>query len=191
MIAIVDTGIANVASVEAALVREGVTPIRVSRPEQIASADRLVLPGVGAFAAALHTLDPLREALLARIAADRPTLGICLGLQVLALASEESPGAEGLGVLPATVHRFPDSVRVPQLGWNTVDDGCDGIEPGAYYFANSYRLAATLPGWQAARAHHGGSFIAAVRRGAVWACQFHPELSGARGARLLQRWLSC
>jgi imidazole glycerol phosphate synthase glutamine amidotransferase subunit len=130
---------------------------------------------------------PLTE----RIGAGRPTLAICLGLQLLAAASEEDPDVAGLGVLSVTATRFPDTQRVPQLGWNTVvaQPGCRLLTDGSAYFANSYRLESIPGGWHGALSNHGGRFVAAVERGAVLGCQFHPELSGGWGQRLIARWL--
>jgi imidazole glycerol phosphate synthase glutamine amidotransferase subunit len=198
---VVETGTANTASVLAGLRRAGGSPeVLGSRdvdrglvPEIVARADRVVLPGVGAFAAARAALDDqgVTEALAQRVRDGRPTLAICLGLQLFAAASEESPGAEGLCVWDATVRRFRGDVRVPQLGWNDVvaGEGCRLLRDGCAYFANSYRLDAVPSGWSGALSDHGGPFVAAVERGAVLACQFHPELSGAWGQDLLRRWL--
>jgi len=99
----------------------------------------------------------------------------------------------GLGVLPVRVRRIPDTVRVPQLGWNRleVESGCRLLEPGYAYFANSYCLVDQPDGWKGAFATHGLRMVAALERGPVLACQFHPELSGPWGAALLKRWLSC
>jgi imidazoleglycerol phosphate synthase glutamine amidotransferase subunit HisH len=103
---------------------------------------------------------------------------------------EESPGIAGLGIVQARVTRFPETVRVPQFGWNKVEAGeaCDLLESGYAYFANSYR-ALEAPGWRVATAGHGGRFIASMERGKVIGCQFHPELSGDYGAALLSRFL--
>jgi glutamine amidotransferase len=193
-VVVVCTGTANLASVLAGLTRAGADPRLTEDPDEVASARLVVLPGVGAFAAAMGRI--VRQGLLpplaGRVRAGRPTLGICLGLQVLAEASEESPGVAGLGVLPETVTRFTGDVRIPQLGWNRVepDAACALLRPGFAYFANSYRLPRPVPGWGAALADHGGPFVAAIERGAVLGCQFHPELSGAWGLELLQRWLA-
>ena len=187
------TGTANLASVAAAFERAG-QPIRISTdPADAESASRVVLPGVGAFGPVADRLDELRlrEVLAARIAAGRPTLAICLGLQLLAEASEEDPGARGLGVLPATVTAIGEGLRVPHLGWNHVAAGatCSLLEDGDAYFANSFKLDDVPAGWAGATTDHGGPFVAALERGAVLACQFHPELSGSWGEALLRRWL--
>ena len=125
-----------------------------------------------------------------RIAQDRPTLAICLGLQLLCRSSAESPCVRGLGVVDADVDALRGA-RVPQFGWNDVTPapGCSLVEPGFAYFANSYALRAAPEGWAASMAKHGEPFVAAVERGALLACQFHPELSGLWGDLLLRRWL--
>lgn len=189
---IVRTGVANLASVCAALRRLDAEPEPTRDAEAVLAADHVVLPGVGAFGAAMAALDDgLAEALKARIAADRPTLAVCVGLQVLCQESEESPGVVGLGVVPGTVQRFPSTVTVPQLGWNRIEPTPGSpLAAGYVYFANSYRLDTLPPGFCGALSDHGGPFVAALSRGALLACQFHPELSGAYGAGLLHRWLT-
>jgi len=190
---IIPTGVANLASVRTGFERIGAT-VRVTRDAGgFAEARYVVLPGVGAFAAGMRQLhaDGLVDTLRKRIENQRPTLAVCLGLQLLCAASEEDPGVEGLGVIDDTVSRFPETVLVPQLGWNEVepDADCALLESGYAYFANSYRLVDAPAGWRAAYADHGGRFVAALERGPVLACQFHPELSGAWGLALLRRWL--
>jgi imidazole glycerol phosphate synthase glutamine amidotransferase subunit len=190
---VVKTGTANTASVLAGLRRVGATPRLTDEPGEVRDATHVVLPGVGAFAAAMEELRdkqlvaPLRE----RLAAGRPTLAICLGMQLLGTGSEESPGVEGLGVVDAVARRFPAGLAVPQLGWNNMEaaPGCRTLEDGSVYFANSYRLQAVPDGCVGALAVHGAPFVAAFERERLLACQFHPELSGAFGRRLLQRWL--
>jgi imidazole glycerol phosphate synthase glutamine amidotransferase subunit len=127
-----------------------------------------------------------------RIDAGRPTLAICLGFQLLFEGSEESPGVEGLGVVPGRIERFNESVRVPQFGWNRVIPATESamVRSGYAYLANSYRAGAPVPGWACAMADHGGPFVAAMERGPVLACQFHPELSGRWGLDLLGRWIA-
>jgi imidazole glycerol phosphate synthase glutamine amidotransferase subunit len=180
-VVLVRTGTANLASVAAALGRAGCAVRLTESPDEAGSAARLVLPGVGAFGAVAE-----------RLRAGRPTLAVCLGLQLLAEASDESPGAHGLGVIKATVTALPEGVRRPQLGWNRVaaGPGCRLLTDGVAYFANSYKLDAIPDGWCGATTDHGGPFVAALERGAVLACQFHPELSGPWGQALVERWLA-
>ena len=190
---VVETGVANTASVMVGLRRLGCSPRLAENPEELRDANRVVLPGVGAFAAAMRRLRESRmtDALRNRIESGKPTLAVCLGLQLLCEGSGESPGETGLGILPVTAERYPDYLRVPQLGWNWIEPqaDCQLIEPGYAYFANSYRVVELPKGWTGATANHGGPFVAALERGAVLACQFHPELSSTYGRELLGRWL--
>ena len=190
---IVSTGLANVASVRAGLARAGATSAIVSRPEDIVEAPGVLLPGVGAFGPAMEALedrgfaDPLRE----RVRAGRPTMAICLGLQLLFTASEENPGVTGLGIIDGTARRFAEGQVVPHMGWNEVSPtaGCRLLAGGFAYFANSYFVDTLPPGWEAATTTYGSRFVAGLERGSVLACQFHPELSGGFGQRLMERWL--
>ncbi len=192
-VAVVRTGTANLASVLAGLRRAGAEPFLTDSASDIENAPRLILPGVGAFAAAMEALrdGDLVEPLKARIAADKPTMTICLGLQLLAKTSEESPGEQGFGIVDAQVKRFPATVRVPQLGWNKISPvgDCKLLTEGYVYFANSYRIPEVPDGWNGAVSEHAGSFVAALEKGNLLACQFHPELSGEFGASLLERWV--
>jgi len=192
-VAVVRTGTANLASVLAGLRRAGADPYLTDLASDVADAPRLILPGVGAFAAAMDALrnSDLVEPLKNRIAQDKPTMTICLGLQLLAKTSEESPGETGLGIVDADVKRFPATVRVPQLGWNKIVPVGDSklLTEGYVYFANSYRLQEVPLGWNGAVSEHAGPFVAALEKGNLLACQFHPELSGEFGASLLERWV--
>jgi imidazole glycerol phosphate synthase glutamine amidotransferase subunit len=192
-VTIVPTGTANTASVVAALTRLGASTDEAAAADDVATSPGVVVPGVGAFGAAMAQVESLglRQALRDRIEANRPTLAVCVGMQLLAGSSEESPGVTGLEVLEERVSRFGDGVSVPQMGWNTVEPGPDArfIEPGWAYFANSYRFDRVPTGWVGSRSDHGGTFVSALEKGDVLACQFHPELSGEWGARLLDRWL--
>lgn len=194
-IAIVRTGAANLASVVAAFERLGRSVKITDNAFAVRNAKRVVLPGVGAFGPVATRLgeNGLGDAIGYRIEEDLPTLAVCLGLHLLADASDEGAGFEGLGVLKVVASRFPDSVVVPQLGWNSIeaDKDCRLLSDGAAYFANSYRLTEQPPGWRVAWSDHGGPFVAAVERGNVLGCQFHPELSGSWGERLIERWLQC
>ena len=192
-VAVIRTGTANLASVLAGLSRARCNPVLVEDAHSVADYDYVVLPGVGAFAAAMAQLRErgLVDAIRERITKDKPTLTICLGLQVLARSSEESPGDTGIAVFDSEVSRFGTDVTVPQLGWNRVKptENCKFLTEGYAYFANSYRLTEIPAGWSGATSEHGGQFVAAIERGAILACQFHPELSGGWGASLVQRWL--
>ena len=190
---IVPTGTANLASVIAAFRRLDAEPVVTADPAAIRSAGHVMLPGVGTFGASMERLRAAGAdvALRERITADRPTIAICVGHQLLFETSDESPGVRGLGAVAGHVGSFPEGVRVPQFGWNAVEaaESCDLLDDGYAYFANSFR-ATSAPGWKLAMAGHGGPFIAAMERGNVVTCQFHPELSGAYGAALLSRWLT-
>jgi imidazole glycerol phosphate synthase glutamine amidotransferase subunit len=192
-IVIIRTGSANLASVVAAFERLSLSPVLTESAEVVERAPMVVLPGVGAFGPALARLRTLGldRAIIERVRAARATLAICLGMQLFCDSSEESPGAIGLSVVPGGLERFGAGVRVPQMGWNSIvaEPGCTLLRSGAMYFANSYRLSVAPSGWYAATADHGGPFVAAIERGRVLACQFHPELSGADGLALLSRWV--
>ena len=199
MIQIVDTGVANIRSLQAAFDRLGHTWNLTQDKNEIEHATHVVLPGVGAIAAAAETIDRLglRKVLTDRINdPESATLCICLGMQMLFDSSEESGTAKGLGVISATIQRFPDDIPVPQLGWNQVRptraDGWGGVlyESGEAYFANSFRLVETPPNdWGFATTDYGGSFVSSLWRGRTLACQFHPELSGAWGQAVLNCWV--
>jgi len=194
MIAIVDYGMGNLRSVQKGFEHAGVADIVVtSDPAVVASADGVVLPGVGAFRDAAATLrdSGLREVLLERIAAGVPFLGICLGMQLLASVGLEDGEWEGLGLVPGACERLPGGVKVPHIGWNTVSYPREsrlfsGIPEGtAFYFVHSYHLRPDDPSWMIGAATHGITFTAAVGRGDVYAVQFHPEKSSTMGLRLL------
>lgn len=191
---IVRTGTANLASVIAAFHRLGVSPEMTHDPDAVLSAERVVLPGVGAFGAAMSSLaaNGLDAALVERVKAGGPTLGICLGMQLLFASSGESPGRSGLNIVQEGIGAFPGGVRTPHFGWNEVEPSpeCRLLTGGYAYFANSFRAVAADRTWAWATTEHGGSFVSAIERGPVLACQFHPELSGRWGLDLLGRWLA-
>jgi imidazole glycerol-phosphate synthase subunit HisH len=192
-VVILPTGTANLASVLAAFARLDARTRIATEPAMVLDAERLVLPGVGTFGATMAGLraaglaDPFAE----RARAGAAVLAMCVGLQVLFEESEESPGSTGLSVLPGRVGGFPETVRVPQFGWNRIEPepGCRYLEAGHAYFANSFRVL-QAPDCKVARAEHGDSFVAALERGPLVACQFHPELSGSFGHDLMARWLA-
>ncbi|MFG0260598.1 MAG: imidazole glycerol phosphate synthase subunit HisH [Phycisphaerales bacterium JB041] len=192
-VTMIETGIANIASVAAAFGRCGLEVTTTRDAAEARRAELLVLPGVGAFDAGMRSLEQLgmTDVLRERAALDAPLLAVCLGLQLLGRASAESPGAAGLGIVDAEATAFDGAVQAPQMGWNLVrpDGGCTLLTPGYAYFANSFRFATLPAGWHGALADHGGPFVAAIERGKTLACQFHPELSGAWGLTLLRRWI--
>ncbi|MGF1477375.1 MAG: imidazole glycerol phosphate synthase subunit HisH [Geminicoccaceae bacterium] len=189
---IAPTGTANLASVKAALIRHDREVRLAETATDIVRATHVVLPGVGSFGASMANLAAagLDVGLSERIARDLPTLCVCVGHQLLFEVSDESPGIRGLAVIRKSVDRFGDGVRVPQFGWNRMQGDGRVVRTGYAYFANSFR-AVEAPGWVAAEADHGGTFIAAMERGNIIGCQFHPELSGSFGHDLIGRWLAC
>ena len=197
MIGIIDYGAGNLKSVQNALDRVGAVWRMCATPEDFEGADGLILPGVGSFGAAMEQLNKagLSDPIRAWAAAGRPLLGICLGLQLLFQESEECPGVKGLGILPGGFKRFPDDMglKIPHIGWNRLSihkkDGIfRDVEPESFcYFVHSYFLAADAEA-VAATSDYGMPFGAAVERGLVSACQFHPEKSGEAGLRILRRF---
>jgi glutamine amidotransferase len=201
-IAIVDTGSGNLRSVAKALAHVGGAPTVTSDPDAVRRADRVVVPGQGAFGAFVRGMHDrgLEAALREVIASGRPFLGICLGLQVLFDESEEQGPVAGLGVLPGRVLRFrpaSPACKVPHMGWNQVRRASDAPEPllagipdGTwFYFVHSYYAAPARASDVALTCEYEISFAAAVRRDNVFACQFHPEKSQAAGLRLLANFV--
>ena len=193
-VAIVDSGVANLASISSAFGRLAVDVSVTRSPDAVAAASHVVLPGVGSFAAGMAALRGagLDRAVLQAFHDDKPLLAVCLGMQLLGESSEESPGVAGLGLVPGRFRSLPAVVRVPHLGWNGVraPDGAAVLASGDAAFANSYCLTDAPAGWEAAWTTHGIRFVAALTRGRTVACQFHPELSGAYGMQLIERWLA-
>ena len=202
MIGVIDYGMGNLGSVANALAFLG-APARVLKgPDEMAACRALILPGVGAFGDCMANLrqwgyvDPLR----AWMAADKPLLGICLGLQMLCESSEESPGVEGFGVVPSPVVKFAGGpgLKVPQIGWNRVRRApgrpeCPlfrDVPDGTYfYFVHSYYLPGAA-GWDAGLTDYGGEYASAVWRGRTAAVQFHPEKSQQAGLRMLGNFVA-
>lgn len=195
-VTLIDYGAGNVPSVERALRRLGAQVETTNVPEKIAAAKCLVLPGVGHCAALIAALDArrLRQPLIEAVERRTAFLGICLGLQALYESSEEAPALKGLGLLPGRVTRLPESVKLPHMGWNTLNAVkatrlLDSIPSGAYfYFAHSF--AAPAAGEESgAVSEHGREFIAVLEKDNICAVQFHPEKSGAAGAQVLRNFL--
>ncbi|MCC9643680.1 imidazole glycerol phosphate synthase subunit HisH [Rhodopirellula sp. JC740] len=197
MITIVDYQMGNLRSVQKAVERSGVEAKITSDASEIAAAERLILPGVGAFGDAIAEIRrrDLEQPIKDFIASGKPFLGICLGLQMLFEQGFEGGDHEGLGVLKGDVVAFdlPDEYKVPHMGWNAVD-----VQPAAedwgvrsgthFYFVHSYFVRPTDPAVVALTCDYGGSFCAAVRQGNLMATQFHPEKSQGDGLRLMQHF---
>ena len=207
MIGIIDYGMGNLRSVQKAFERLGHEAAILRTPAQLDQAHKLILPGVGAYAdAMLH----LRERgwvqpLLKTLDAGVPTLGICLGMQLLFDGSQEDASSPdtlvpGLGVIPGSIVRFTDTqpdgsrIKVPHMGWNSLtwDAGCPlfaGLEPGAFvYFVHGYYAKPANDTAVASRTDYGQPFTSAVHHGHVWATQFHPEKSQQVGMRILENF---
>lgn len=200
-VTVVDLGLGNLHSVHQALLRAGATPVITRDPAQVREASRLVVPGQGAFREGSAALDgALGDALRGYLESERPYLGICLGMQLLFEGSDEAPGSPGLGVFAGYVRRFRRNLadadgrrlKVPHMGWAplALTRPSALLEAGAWvYFVHSYHCVPSDPSITVANATHGGSFCAAVQRDHVFACQFHPEKSQRRGARLLEAFI--
>lgn len=196
MTAIVDYRAGNLTSVRLAFAAIGEATTVTDDPAVIAAADRVVFPGVGAAKSAMENLkrtgliDAVRSAALS----GRPFLGICLGMQILFEHSEEDGGVDTLGVFKGKVRRFPDKAgfKIPEIGWNQVREKATGNEEQMkeFYFVHSY-YAEIVPETVGVSEYAGVEFTAMVKRGKLWACQFHPEKSGRVGLDLLKEWLAC
>ena len=200
MIAVIDYDAGNLKSVEKALAYLGETPVVTRDPETILGADKVILPGVGAFGDAMGRLREYGLAEPIRRAAGKgtPFLGICLGLQLLFEESEESPGVEGLGILKGKIVRIPESpgLKIPHIGWNSLrlrpeSRLFQGIPDGSYvYFVHSYYMQPENSAIVAAVTEYGQDLAVAVETGNLFACQFHPEKSSEVGLRILQNFAS-
>jgi glutamine amidotransferase len=197
MIAIVDYQAGNLTSVKKAFDHLGAQTIVTADPEQVLKADKVVLPGVGHFAATKALDDSgVRECIGESIRRGIPFLGICVGMQWLLSSSEEAPGVPGLALWAGECSRFPAAVKSPHVGWNSLEihDGesglMRGVPSGAFvYFTHSY--AVPLLTETVAQCEYGGYFSAAVEQKNVFGVQFHPEKSGAVGLRILGNFISC
>lgn len=196
MIAVIDYGAGNLHSVVNALDYLGAESVVTSDRDTILSADRVILPGVGAFGDAMRSMNEKRLTEAVKEAADgsRPFLGICLGLQLLFESSEESPGVEGLGVFKGSVVRIPDhGLKIPHMGWNNISLAKkSAILPESnpfVYFVHSYYIKPENKEDVSARTEYGVTLDVAVERGNVFAVQFHPEKSGETGMGILKRFL--
>ncbi len=194
-IAVLDYGIGNLRSAEKALQHVGADASLTSCAQDVERADAVVLPGVGAFGRCMEAIrsSGLEPAALEAVGSGRPFLGICVGMQMLYERSDESPGVDGLGVLPGTVVELAQDVKRPQMQWNTVDVVnetalFDGIADPWFYFVHSY--APEVNDVTSATCDYGGTVTAAARLDNIAATQFHPEKSGRNGLALLKNFVS-
>jgi imidazole glycerol-phosphate synthase subunit HisH len=189
MIVIVDYGAGNISSVKKALEHLGVEAQVTADPQVIASAEKIVMPGVGHFCRCDVLNENLRESILAAISRGVPFLGICVGMQWLFQGSTEAPKTCGASLFPGECSRFPAEVKSPHVGWNRIHirNGSrllHGVEDGAFvYYTHSYR--APVVDQTIASTEYGGAFSAAVENGNVFGVQFHPEKSGQAGLKIL------
>ena len=198
MLAIIDYNAGNLKSVEKALHLLGEETVITRSFQEIEAADKVILPGVGAFGDAMEQLKKYElDKVIREVAAQgKPFLGICLGLQLLFEGSDESQGVEGLHILDGQVLRIPDTpgLKIPHIGWNSLELANDGrifqgIENGAYvYFVHSYYLKAANEQIVKATTEYSTHIHASVEQGNVFACQFHPEKSGAVGLSILKNF---
>lgn len=198
MIAILDYDAGNIRSVEKALQHLGEETILTHDFREIQKADKVILPGVGAFGDAMEHLKhyELDRAIKEVVAMDKPFLGICLGLQLLFESSDETPGVEGLGILKGNILRIPEEegLKIPHIGWNSLDFPREGrlfqdLPADPYvYFVHSYYLQAQEPQIVTATCEYGVQIHASVEKNQVFACQFHPEKSGEVGLKILKNF---
>ncbi|MBQ4282878.1 MAG: imidazole glycerol phosphate synthase subunit HisH [Lachnospira sp.] len=198
MIAIIDYDAGNLKSVEKALVSLGQEVVVSREPEVLLTADKVILPGVGAFGDAMGKLHDygLVDVIKQIVAKGTPLLGICLGLQLMFERSDETPGVEGLAILPGEILRIPpqEGLKIPHMGWNSLKVNPKsklfvGIGDDAYvYFVHSYYLKAKDEAIVAASTEYSTHIHAAVESGNVYACQFHPEKSSDVGLKILKNF---
>ncbi len=195
MIAVLDYGSGNIRSAQRACESTGHETVITSNPAIALSADGLVVPGVGAFAACINALRAIGgdQVIEERIRHNRPVLGICVGMQILFQSSEEDQyQSRGLGFFNGRIKKLAHPV-LPQVGWNIVEAPSDSqlfrsLSKESFYFVHSYAAIDDEPDAKVTYAEHGSRFIAAIERGAVSAVQFHPEKSGRAGLQLISQW---
>ncbi|MFW6117408.1 MAG: imidazole glycerol phosphate synthase subunit HisH [Thermoproteota archaeon] len=194
-ISVMNYGVGNLRSVKRALEKSGAEVLITSKPRDILESDAIVLPGVGAFAAAVENLSPLADYVINSVDNGKLLLGICLGLQLLFTRSAEGGSTEGLDLISGDIVKLPDHVKTPQMGWNTVDIVCphpllEGVSNPFYaYFVHTYY---PLPSHQEviiAVTKHGVKFPSIVAKQNLFATQFHPEKSGEQGLTILNNFV--
>lgn len=197
-VVLLDYGAGNLRSVAKAFEHEGAEVVLTDDPAVARAADRLVLPGQGHFGQCMTRLEErgLADAVRGHVAAERPFIGICVGMQLLYDGSDEAPGVAGLGLLHGTVHRIPTQLPLPHVGWNAVEfkgraeldpvlAGVAGPEPRYFYHVHSFAVLEDDNDAVLGRCRYDASFASIVGRDNVWGIQFHPEKSQEDGLRIL------
>ncbi|HEX2052727.1 MAG TPA: imidazole glycerol phosphate synthase subunit HisH [Actinomycetota bacterium] len=193
-VGIIDYRMGNLASVSKAIENAGGLPVVSDQTEELSRSDLVVLPGVGNFAAGMHNLEDLglTDFVVEWAESGRPLLGVCVGMQLLFEESDEGP-AKGLGILKGRVEKFDERLKVPHMGWNTLERRGDSIfssfDDRYFYFVHSYYCVPDDEGIVAARTDYGVEFASAVHQGSVFGVQFHPEKSSDDGLALYRRVL--
>ncbi|MCW3982699.1 MAG: imidazole glycerol phosphate synthase subunit HisH [Candidatus Bathyarchaeota archaeon] len=190
---IFDYGVGNLLSLKTALEKAGLTATIGTTSADLAKADAIALPGVGSFTASLERLDKVKDTLQTKVSEGTPLLGICLGMQLFFESSQEGPGS-GLSFFKGTVKQLPSTVKVPHMGWNTLNitrpnELFDGIAEGTYvYFVHSLYPAPADPEIVVTKTEYGTTFTSAVAQKNIYGTQFHPEKSGDAGLAILKNF---
>jgi glutamine amidotransferase len=194
-IAVIDYGVGNLRSIRNGLIESG-SQVKITHDKkEIINSDAIVLPGVGAFKGALSKLSKLSKIILKEIWDEKPVLGICLGLQLLCTESTEGGHHMGLDVFQGSVLKLPSKVKIPHIGWNTLDISkknpiLENISSGAYvYFVHSYYAKIDNDENIIAKTYYGKAFPSVISSNNVYATQFHPEKSGKNGLRILKNFI--
>ena len=193
MITIIDYKSGNLKSISNGFKKIGADYQITDDKEVIADSDFLVLPGVGAFGSAMENLESFKDIIYEHVNDNKPFLGICLGQQVLMDSSDESPGAEGLGLFKGHVELLPEGVKIPHMGWNkleVVNDSpiLEGIDGEYFYFVHSYHVVPDNEEIVAGICDYGGDVVASLSQENLFATQFHPEKSGIAGLKILKNF---
>ena len=193
MIMIIDYKSGNFKSISNGFKKIGADYQITDDKEVIADSDFLVLPGVGAFGSAMENLESFKDIIYEHVNDNKPFLGICLGQQVLMDSSDESPGAEGMGLFKGHVELLPEGVKIPHMGWNkleVVNDSpiLEGIDGEYFYFVHSYHVVPDNENIVAGKCDYGGDVVASLSQNNLFATQFHPEKSGKAGLKILKNF---
>ena len=193
-IGVLDYGAGNLASARQGLERAGATTAIISKENELAECDALVIPGVGSFNAAMRRLAPLREGITAYAEDGGFVLGICLGMQVLFDEGAEGGQTLGLGLIPGSVEKL-DAKKLPHVGWNTINQKkpsalLDGLDGEWFYFVHSYACTPACKSDVLSTTNYENKFTSSVQRGNVAGAQFHPEKSGAAGRKMLENFIT-